>query len=58
MEEYRVAFEQAGLSIANMVEPCVDEALRPCFAAAGAPTRYEQLVHQPLLVVFELQRSG
>jgi ubiquinone/menaquinone biosynthesis C-methylase UbiE len=58
MEEYRVAFEQAGLSIANMVEPCVNEALRPCFAAAGARTRYEQLVHQPLLVVFELQRSG
>jgi SAM-dependent methyltransferase len=58
MEDYRAAFERAGLSIVHMVEPRIDEALRPFFAAAGALARYMQYRGQPLLVIFELCRTG
>jgi malonyl-CoA O-methyltransferase len=57
MEDYRAAFEQAGLSITHLLEPRIDERLRPAFAAANALERYEQAHGLPLLVIFELRQS-
>jgi malonyl-CoA O-methyltransferase len=57
MEDYRAAFDQAGLSITYLLEPRIDERLRPVFAAAGAMARYDQVRGLPLLVVFELRQS-
>jgi len=58
MEDYRAAFEEAGLSIIEVVEPRIDEALRPIFAAADALAQYEQHQGQPLLVVFRVARPS
>jgi malonyl-CoA O-methyltransferase len=58
MEDYRAAFEQAGLSITHLLEPRIDARLRPLFIAADAMARYEQGRGLPLLVVFELRRSS
>jgi len=56
LEDYRAAFEQAGLSITHLLEPRIDERLRPSFTSAHALARYEQVRGRPLLVVFELRR--
>lgn len=58
MQDYRAAFKQAGLSIANVMEPRIDETLRPFFAAANALVSYKQYRGFPLLVVFKLHLAS
>jgi malonyl-CoA O-methyltransferase len=54
LEDYRTAFDRAGLLIVQAVQPRIDAVLRPFFVAADAVTLYERYRDHPLLVVFEL----
>jgi ubiquinone/menaquinone biosynthesis C-methylase UbiE len=57
MEDYRTAFDQAGLLIVQAAQPRIGAALRSLFVAADALPRYERYRDYPLLVVFELCRK-
>ena len=54
--EYFDAFQTSHLEIVRMIEPAIDETLRPFYEQAGRMDIYNRYSGYPLLLIFEVQK--
>lgn len=55
--EYLSEFQASSLNVEEIVEPVIDESLKPFYERAGRPDLYEQFKGFPLLLIFRLTKQ-